>query len=431
MERLVVEGGRPLEGSVRISGAKNAALPLLAACLLTDETCTLRNVPDLQDVRTLRLILSHVGLEMFQRGMNAFDLTVEEPGRCVAPYHLVERMRASIYLLGPLVAKRGYAEVALPGGCVIGHRPVDLHLRGMEALGADLELTNGAIVARAPGGLRGAEMDLTGPCGSSVGATANVVMAACLAEGETVIHGAAREPDVTELIRFLNAMGARIEGSGSSTLRITGVETLHGAAQSVMPDRIEAATYAAAAALTGGDVVLEEVELAHMGAVVDVMAQAGVELREEEPGMVRVVRPGPLRAVKVSTAPYPGFPTDVQAQLLAMLTQAKGTSVVRETIYPERFMHVAELARMGAEIAKVGPTAVIRGPRPLSGAEVKATDLRAGAALVMAGLVAHGTTVVGDIHHIDRGYERIEDKLRGLGAAVYRETPSQTIRRAA
>jgi len=431
VERLVVEGGRPLEGAVRISGAKNAALPLLAACLLTDETCVLRNVPDLQDVRTLRKILAHVGLATFQRGLNAFELTVEEPGRCVAPYGLVSQMRASIYLLGPLVAKRGYAEVALPGGCVIGHRPVDLHLRGLEALGADLALENGTIIARAPGGLRGAEMDLSGPCGSSVGATANVVMAACLAEGQTVIHGAAREPDVTELIRFLQAMGARIEGSGSSTLRITGVPALGGAEQSVMPDRIEAATYAMAAALTGGDVLLEEVDLAHMGAVVEVLARAGVELSEDAPGAVRVRRGERLRAVKVSTTPYPGFPTDVQAQLLALLTQAKGTSVVRETIYPDRFMHVAELARMGAEIRKVGPTAVIQGPRPLSGAEVKATDLRAGAALVMAGLAAEGTTVVHDIHHIDRGYERIEDKLRGLGAAIYRETPSQTLRRAA
>lgn len=431
MERLVVEGGRPLEGTLRVSGAKNAALPLLAAALLTNERCVLRNVPALDDVHTLLEILSHVGLRAERRGPATFALEVEDERSCEAPYELVARMRASIYLLGPLLAKRGHARVALPGGCVIGLRPVDLHIKGLRALGAEVSLEHGTIVARAPGGrLRGASMFLAGPAGSSVGATANVLMAACLAEGETVIEGAACEPEVTELVRLLQAMGARIEGGGSSRLVIEGVEALRGAEQTVVPDRIEAGSYIMAAALAGGDVRIEEARLEHLGAVEEALRQAGVAL-EETDGAVRVRRDGPLRAVEVTTLPYPGFPTDLQAPLVALLTQAEGVSVVRDTIYPDRFMHLAELSRMGADCSKQGGTAVIRGATPLQGAEVEATDLRAGAALVIAGLVARGQTAVRGLHHIDRGYEDIAAKLRGLGAAIFRETPSQTVRRAA
>ncbi len=432
MERLVVEGGRPLEGTLRVSGAKNAALPLLAATLLTDEPCLLRNVPDLQDVRTLLTILGHVGLRAEQRGPNTFGFQVTDEGSCEAPYDLVSRMRASIYLLGPLVAKRGEARVALPGGCVIGLRPVDLHIKGLRALGAEVELEHGTVVARAPGGrLRGARMHLAGPCGSSVGATANVLMAACLAEGQSVIEGAACEPEVVELIRLLRAMGARIAGAGTSRLVVEGVERLHGAQQTVVADRIEAGTFLMAAAMAGGDVLVEDVRLDHLGAVTEVLSAAGVELHEEAPDLVRVRRDGPLRPVEVTTLPYPGFPTDLQAPLVTLLTQANGVSVVRETIYPERFMHLAELNRMGADARKEGAAAVLRGATPLQGAEVEATDLRAGAALVLAGLVAEGRTVVRGLHHIDRGYEALEDKLRAVGAAIFRETPSQTLRRAA
>ncbi len=421
-ESIIVEGGRRLEGSVRVSGAKNAALPLLAATLLSDGRCVLRNVPDLLDVHNLLDILREVGLAADWRGNGVVSCRVEKETNSVARYELVSKMRASIYLLGPLVAKRGVARVSLPGGCVIGLRPVDLHLKGLRALGAEISLDHGYIVAKAPHGrLRGAHVFLGGPMGSSVGATANTLMAACLADGKTVIEGAACEPEIDDLANFLNRMGATIEGVGTPRLVITGVPSLGGASVSVMPDRIEAGTFMVGAALTGGDVRIEDVRLDHMGAVVDKLREAGVEIVEEEEGVCRVRRTGELRPVHMTTLPYPAYPTDLQAQLVAMLSLAPGISVVTEKIYPDRFHHLAELNRMGADIQKEANSAIVRGVPRLSGTDVEATDLRAAAALVLAGLVAEGKTRVHKIHHLDRGYERMEDKLTALGASIVRD----------
>ncbi|RMG09557.1 MAG: UDP-N-acetylglucosamine 1-carboxyvinyltransferase [Planctomycetota bacterium] len=434
MERLVISGGTPLEGTVRVSGAKNGALPLLAATVLSEGRCVLQNVPDLKDIRTLAEILREVGLSVEKTAPNTYVTRLLSEENSVARYELVSQMRASIYLLGPLLAKRGEARVSLPGGCVIGLRPVDLHIKGLRALGAEIELEHGYIVARAPGGrLRGARMFLGGPNGSSVGATANVLMAACLADGKTIIEGAACEPEIGVLARFLNRMGATIEGIDTPRLVITGVPALRGARVTVPPDRIEAGTFMVAAAATGGDVRIEEAPLDHLGAVVAKLREAGVEVLEEDDGLVRVRRQGPLRPVNVTTLTYPGYPTDMQAQLVAMLTLADGISVVSEKIYPDRFMHCAELNRMGAQILKQAASAIVRGVPRLSGADVMASDLRAGAALVIAGLVAEGRTTVHRVYHIDRGYERIEEKFRGLGACIerLRGTPSTTLKRAA
>lgn len=421
-ETIVVEGGRRLEGSVRVSGAKNAALPLLAATLLSEGRCVIRNVPDLLDVHNLLDILREVGLAADWRGSGVVSCRVEKETCSVARYELVSKMRASIYLLGPLVARRGVARISLPGGCVIGLRPIDLHLKGLRALGAEISLDHGYIVAKAPGGrLRGAHVFLGGPMGSSVGATANTLMAACLADGKTVIEGAACEPEIEDLARFLNRMGATIEGVGTPRLVITGVPSLGGASVSVMPDRIEAGTFMIGAAMTGGDVRVEDVRLDHMAAVTDKLREAGVEVIEEEEGVCRVRRTGELRPVHMTTLAYPAYPTDLQAQLVAMLSLAPGISVVTEKIYPDRFQHLAELNRMGADIQKEGSSAIVRGVGRLSGTDVEATDLRAAAALVLAGLVAEGATRMHKVHHLDRGYERMEEKLTGLGAVIRRE----------
>jgi UDP-N-acetylglucosamine 1-carboxyvinyltransferase len=433
MDTFVVEGGRPLQGTVRVSGAKNAALPLLAATLLSEGRCVLRNVPDLLDVQNLLEILREVGLSADWRGGGVVSCRVTSEASSVARYELVSKMRASIYLLGPLLAKRGHARVSLPGGCVIGLRPVDLHIKGLRALGAEIELDHGYIVAKAPAGgrLRGAHVFLGGAMGSSVGATANTLMAACLADGKTVIEGAACEPEIDDLAHFLNRMGATIAGIGTPRLVITGVPALGGASVSVMPDRIEAGTFMVAAAMTGGDVRIEDVRLDTMAAVVDKLREAGVELTEEEEGICRVRRAGELRPVQMTTLPYPAYPTDLQAQLVALLGLARGISVVTEKIYPDRFMHLAELNRMGADIQKEGNSAIIRGVDRLSGTDVEATDLRAAAALVCAGLVAEGKTRVHRIHHLDRGYERMEQKLASLGAMVGREGASKVVAKAA
>lgn len=431
-DTFIVEGGRALQGNVRVSGAKNAALPLLAATLLSEGRCVLRNVPDLVDVHNLLEILREVGLAADWRGNGVVSCRVEAQTNSVARYELVSKMRASIYLLGPLVARRGHAKVSLPGGCVIGLRPVDLHLKGLRALGAEISLDHGYIVAKAPGGrLRGAHVFLGGPMGSSVGATANTLMAACLADGKTVIEGAACEPEIDDLAHFLNRMGATIEGIGTPRLVITGVPALGSASVSVMPDRIEAGTFMVGAALTGGDVRVEDVRLDHMAAVVDKLREAGAEVTEEEEGICRVRRTGPLRPVHMTTLPYPAYPTDLQAQLVAMLCLAPGISVVTEKIYPDRFHHLAELNRMGADIQKEGCSAIVRGVERLSGTDVEATDLRAAAALVLAGLVAEGRTRVHKIHYLDRGYERMEQKLAALGATVAREVPARPAARAA
>jgi UDP-N-acetylglucosamine 1-carboxyvinyltransferase len=421
-DSIVVEGGKPLQGTVRVSGAKNAALPLLAATLLSDGRCVLKNVPDLTDVHALIDILREVGLGVEWRGNGVVSTKLLNEDNCVARYELVSKMRASIYLLGPLVAKRGFARVSLPGGCVIGLRPVDLHLKGLRALGAEISLDHGYIVAKAPGGrLRGAHVFLGGPMGSSVGATANTLMAASLADGKTIIENAACEPEIDDLAHLLNRMGATVEGIGTPRLVITGVPELGSATASVMPDRIEAGTFMCAAGLTGGDVRIEDVRLDHMAAVVDRLREAGVEVTEEEEGVVRVRRTGELRAIQATMLPYPAYPTDCQAQLVAMLAVAKGLSVVTEKIYPDRFHHLAELNRMGADIHKEGSSAIIRGVDRLSGCDVEATDLRAAAALVCAGLVAEGSTRVHKIHYLDRGYERMELKLGQLGAVIRRD----------
>jgi UDP-N-acetylglucosamine 1-carboxyvinyltransferase len=432
-DQLVVQGGGPLEGVLRVSGSKNGALPLLAATLLTESRCVLSNLPNLTDIETLLEILISIGLGVERLGPGTLALQVMDESNSVARYELVSKMRASIYALGPMLAKRGFARVSLPGGCVIGTRPVDLHLKGLRALGAEIEIDHGYVVARAPKGrLQGGHMFLGGPMGSSVGATANTVMAATLAEGKSVIEGAACEPEIVELIAFLNAMGATIEGAGTPRLVITGVPTLGGARQSVIPDRIEAGTYMMAVGLAGGDVKLEGVCLDHMSAVADTLRAAGIELiQEEEPDVVRVRRRGLLRPVRTTTLPYPGYPTDLQAQLVSLLTHAEGISVVTEKIYPERFMHVGELTRMGAQIEREGGSAVIHGGAHLTGADVTATDLRAGAALVLAGLVAEGETRVHDIFHVDRGYADIERKLRGIGASIHRSVVSASYHRAA
>jgi UDP-N-acetylglucosamine 1-carboxyvinyltransferase len=427
MDTFVVEGGKPLQGTVRISGAKNAALPLLAAPLLSTGRCVLKNVPDLVDVHAMIDCLREVGLGVEWRPGGTVVSKVEKESQSVARYELVSKMRASIYLLGPLVAKRGFAKVSLPGGCVIGLRPVDLHLKGLRALGAEITLDHGYIVAKAPAGgrLRGARVFLGGAMGSSVGATANTLMAACLADGKTTIEGAACEPEIDELAHFLNRMGATIEGIGTPRLVITGVPQLGPATASVIPDRIEAGTFMVGAALTGGDVRIEDVRLDHLAAVVDKLEEAGAEVICEEEGIVRVRRTGPIRPTHVTTLPYPAYPTDLQAQLVTLLGLARGISVVTEKIYPDRFMHLAELNRMGADILKEGNSAIIRGVDRLSGTDVEATDLRAAAALVLAGLVADGTTRVHKIHHLDRGYERMEDKLLALGAKVSRAAPAK------
>lgn len=419
MQALVLEGGRPLEGRVVISGAKNAALPLLAACLLTPEPCVLLGVPDLSDVQFMLKILETLGVRV-ERSDSAVRVQAGSQLAHLVPYDLVRQMRGSICLLGPILARLGRVQIALPGGCVIGPRPVDLHLKGLSGLGAQIELKGGYICAHAPSRLQGACIYLMGPAGPTVLGTANVMMAATLAEGVTVIQGAACEPEIVDLANFLNKMGAKIHGAGSPTIRIEGVDGLKGAEHQIIPDRIEAATYAIAGAITGGSVEVHGARLDHLDAVIETLKQAGAQIKTSKDGSFTVSGSPPFRPLEVTTAPYPGFPTDVQAQICALLTQAEGVSVVTEQIFPSRFMHVSELARMGAHIRVEGPHAIIQGRTPLHGAEVIASDLRASASLVLAGLAADGQTIVHRVYHLDRGYERIDEKLRGLGARVRR-----------
>ncbi|MFO7676058.1 MAG: UDP-N-acetylglucosamine 1-carboxyvinyltransferase [bacterium] len=417
MDRFLVRGGRPLRGAVRVASAKNAVLPILAACLLTEEECVVRDVPALADVATMLRLLAAMGVRVARSGRTVRLRAAGQIAR-EAPYDIVRKMRAGYYVLGPLVGRFGQARVSLPGGCAIGARPVDLHLKGLEALGTRVEVEHGYIVARARR-LAGGPMLLEGTRGPSVGATANVMMAAVLARGETVIDGAAREPEVVDLADFLNRLGARIEGVGTPTVRIRGVRALGGAEFRPIPDRVEAGTFAAAAALTGGRVEIRNCRPDHLSAVIDKLGEAGVEVecRKRSMTVTGRGRPGPLN---IGTAPYPGFPTDLQAQFTALLTVAKGTSVVTENIFEARFLHAMELQRLGAAIEVTGNVAVIRGRERLSGAQVMASDLRASAALVLAGLVAEGETEVLRIYHLDRGYERIEDKLGALGARIER-----------
>jgi UDP-N-acetylglucosamine 1-carboxyvinyltransferase len=423
MDQIRIVGGRPLHGRLPVSGAKNAALTLMPAALLTDEPLTLRNLPRLADVDTFGHLLNQLGASTHVQGGRPEDfgrvmtVSASRITSTTAPYDIVRKMRASILVLGPLLAREGVATVSQPGGCAIGNRPIDLHLKGLEALGAEIELTAGYVRARAPaGGLRGGRFIFPTV---SVGATENLLMAAVLARGETVIENAAREPEIVDLARCLVMMGARISGIGTERLVIEGRDRLHGATYAVMPDRIEAGSYACAAAITGGDIVLAGADRLLLGATVPVLEEAGVAFADVDGG-VRVSRANGLHGVNVSTAPWPGFPTDMQAQLMALMTVADGASLLTETIFENRYMHVPELARMGADIVVRGRSAVVRGVGRLLGAPVMATDLRASMSLVLAGLAATGETRVNRVYHLDRGYERLEEKLQAVGAEIER-----------
>ncbi|WP_174274037.1 UDP-N-acetylglucosamine 1-carboxyvinyltransferase [Sphingomonas bacterium] len=426
MDRIIIRGGRRLSGTVPISGAKNAALTLLPCALLTDGRLTLSNLPRLADVDSFGHLLNGLGVSTTIAGAKAaggidraMTLQAEAIVSTLAPYDIVRKMRASILVLGPLLARAGEATVSLPGGCAIGNRPIDLHLKALEALGAEIELAAGYVKAVAPrGGLRGGRV--TFPI-VSVGATENVLMAAVLAAGETLIENAAREPEISDLCRCLVAMGAEIEGIGTESLLVQGKAALHGADYRVMPDRIEAGSYACAAAITGGDLLLEGARAEDMGAIIAGLVEAGLTVTDEAGGL-RVAADGPIRALSLSTAPFPAFPTDMQAQFMAMLALADGASVLTETIFENRYMHVPELTRMGADIEVRGRTAIVRGVKGLVGAPVMATDLRASMSLVLAGLAATGETEVLRIYHLDRGYERLEEKLSAVGADIERDS---------
>ena len=418
MEQLVIHGGNPLRGRVKIGGAKNAVLPIIAAALLGGRgVSTLHDVPALEDVYTISAVLRALGVAAdYSAADHQLRIDAAQIATVSAPYELVRKMRASFLIMGPLLAREGRAEISLPGGCAIGTRPIDLHLKGFEALGAEIDIFQGAIHASAPKGLKGARIYFDFP---SVGATENVMMAASCAAGQTIIENPALEPEIVDLANYLNVMGAHIRGAGTNRIKIDGVPGLCGADYTIIPDRIEAGTYMVAAAMTRGDVYIENAISEHLKPVVAKLKEAGAVIEEDIAG-IRVRAEDVMRAIDLKTMPYPGFPTDMQAQFMAMLTVAEGTSVVTETVFENRFMHVEELVRMGAQIRVDGRTATIEGNMSLTGTEVKATDLRAGAAMVLAGLVAEGETRVGYIHHIDRGYDGLVAKLVALGADIER-----------
>lgn len=417
MEKLIVKGGNRLVGAVKTSGAKNAVLPIIAASILGTTPSHLDEVPMLEDVHTISEVLKCLGLAVeCSPEKNVLDIDSTEITSYEAPYDLVRTMRASFLVMGPLLARIGKARISMPGGCAIGARPIDIHLKGFEALGVKIEQGHGYIEASAPEGLKGTSIYFDFP---SVGATENIMMAASLAEGTTILENAAEEPEIVDLANYLNKMGAKIRGAGTDTIRIEGVDKLHGADYTIIPDRIEAGTYMIAAAMTGGDIVVENVLPEHQKPLIAKLREAGAVV-EEDIDKVRVIGQNPLKAVSIKTLPYPGFPTDMQAQMMAMMVIAEGRSKVTETVFENRFMHVVELNRMGAQISTEGRSAVIDGPCKLTGCDVRATDLRAGAAMILAGLVAEGTTRIGDLHHIDRGYENIVAKLKNLGADIER-----------
>ncbi len=419
MDKIVVRGGRQLKGEIEISGAKNAALPIMAAALLTDDECVIKNVPALKDVDTMIKILRALNTKVERRGSS---VSVKgSAGSFKAPYDLVSTMRASVCVLGPLLAKRKVAEVSFPGGCVIGPRPIDLHLKGLQKLGAEITIKNGYLVSRAKK-LKGAKIYLGGHFGSSVLATANTMTAAVLADGVTIIENAACEPEIVDLANFLISMGAKVEGHSTPTIKIRGVKKLHGSEYTIIPDRVETGTYMLASSIAGGDIFLKHAVPTHLLAVIDKLRECGITIKERKGG-IQVTRrlSKKISPTAVTTLPYPGFPTDMQAQMLTLLVLADGISVVTEKIYPERFIHISELSRMGAQILLEGPNAIIKGVRSLSGADVMASDLRASAALVLAGLVAKGKTAVHRIYHLDRGYEDLDKKLSCVGADIWRE----------
>jgi len=417
MEKLIIRGGNRLVGTVKISGAKNAVLPLIAATLLGTSPSTLEQAPNLEDVRTFAEVLRHLGV-IVQYNAEEHTLFVDSTHitSCEAPYELMRKMRASFLVMGPLLARCGHSRISLPGGCAIGTRPIDLHLKGFEALGATIDIGHGYIEATAPNGLTGARIYLDFP---SVGATQNIMMAASMAKGHTILENAAHEPEIVDLANYLNTMGANIKGAGTDVIKIDGVSQLIGKTYEVIPDRIEAGTFMVAAAMTGGDVYVENAISEHLKPVIAKLKEAGVTIEEDTNG-IRVKSNGILKAIDIKTLPYPGFPTDMQAQFMAMTAISHGTSVVSETVFENRFMHVDELKRMGSNIKIDGRSAVVEGVAILTGCQVKATDLRAGAALVLAGLVANGETEVGYLYHIDRGYEDFVTKFQGIGADIKR-----------
>lgn len=425
MDRIRISGGTPLKGIIAIGGAKNAALTLMPACLLTDQTLSLSNLPHLVDITTMANLLAQHGVGMALNGASAqgghtgrvLDLTAAEIVNTTAPYDLVRKMRASVLVLGPLLARCGQAKVSLPGGCAIGTRPVDLHLKALEQMGAVIELTEGYIHAKVAGRLKGAHIIFPQV---TVGGTENILMAATLAEGETVIANAAREPEVTDLAQCLVAMGAKIDGIGTGTLRVQGQDRLHGAEYSVVPDRIETGTYAVAAAITRGDVELVGARYDLMESVNKVLRDCGVVIEETARGMRVRGDVHDIVGTDIMTEPYPGFPTDMQAQLMALAATANGASMITETIFENRYMHVPELLRMGARVNVHGSSAIVRGVKALSGAQVMATDLRASSSLILAGLAAQGETIINRVYHLDRGYERVEEKLAACGADIER-----------
>lgn len=418
MEKLIIHGGHELHGRVKISGAKNAVLPIIAATLLAqDKPCVLDEVPYLNDVCTIAEVLRQLGAKVdFNRQQHTLFVDSTVLKTVDAPYDLVRKMRASFVIMGPLLARYGKAKISMPGGCAIGTRPINLHLKGFEALGAEIEIGHGFISATAPNGLKGTSIYLDFP---SVGATENIIMAACMAEGQTILENAAQEPEIIDLANFLNIMGAKIRGAGTNVIKITGVPKLIGHNYTIIPDRIEAGTYMVAVAMTGGDIYIENAISEHLKPVIAKLNEAGVKIEEDIDG-IRVSCNKRPKAIDIKTLPYPGFPTDMQAQFMAMLTIADGTGLVTETVFENRFMHVDELKRMGACIKVDGRTSIVEGVPSLNGCQVKATDLRAGAAMVLAGLVANGETEVSYIHHIDRGYDNLVEKLCGLGADICR-----------
>ena len=418
MDKLVIEGGIKLKGEVTVSGSKNAVLPILAATLLTDEPCIIRNAPALRDTNTMLKILRSLGKNAeFDKGIVFISST--KHANFIADYKLVSTMRASFCVLGPMLAKLKKAKVSLPGGCIIGVRPVDLHLKGIKSLGADITVESGYVLAKA-NYLKGNYVYLGGVYGSSVLATDNVMMAATLARGRTVIESAACEPEVADLAEFLIKMGAKIKGHGTPTIEIEGVKQLRGAEHTIIPDRIEAGTMMLAALITKGDITIKNIRFEHLGALIDKLDEAGASVMKTD-SSIRMRLKNKLNAINVTTLPYPGFPTDMQAQIMSLMAVTPGISVITEKIYPDRFMHVAELNRMGARIQREGPHAIVEGVKMLSGAPVMASDLRASASLLLAGLVAKGKTVISRIYHLDRGYEDIERKMGALGARIKRE----------
>ena len=419
MDKFVIRGGNPLVGTVRISGAKNSALPCMAAAILTEEEVILENIPQVRDIETQRRLLASMGAEVelgYGRAQHRTTISCRTLSDPEAKYEIVKTMRASSLVLGPLVARTGMARVAMPGGCAIGGRPIDLHIRGLEKMGAIIAQEHGYLEARA-GKLKGAHLVFDR---ITVTGTEDLLMAAVLADGETLMENCAREPEVTDLAELLSAMGAKISGAGTSTIRVKGVEKLHGARHRINPDRIEAGTFLIAGAITGGDLIVSNCNAAHLGAVIAKLKEAGVRVEVLGPDTVRVRADGPLHAADISTEEFPGFPTDMQAQYMALATQAVGVSAVTENIFENRFMHVQELVRMGANIKVDGSTATVRGPARLSAAAVMCSDLRASASLVLAALVADGESILDRVYHMDRGYERIEEKLAGVGAQIRR-----------